>query len=316
MEPTSRSARPGAMPNARRLPLLVVGAVVLAAACSSGAVPSASPPGSPSGGSPSASPEPTAGALNGIEHPTGAKDVVLRYEEGPGFVMAEFAVTMAPIFTLYGDGTIVFRDPMQPPPENADGVMRNPAFRTAKLSEEQIQALLEFAANEGGLGTARDHYEHNGVADAGTAIFTINAGGREKQVSVYALGIEGPGTPDEAARAQFGKLAERLRTFDDGGQVPTSEYEPAAMRAFLFEAAGMVDVPVRDWPWDDLTPADFKKPADPNGPQFPVLDLTPDQVAALGIDDVSGGAQSIYLEDPDGKVWSLALRPILPDEEA
>ena len=37
--------------------------------------------------------------------------MILRYEEGGGFMMAGFIATQAPIFTLYGDGTVIFRNP-------------------------------------------------------------------------------------------------------------------------------------------------------------------------------------------------------------
>ena len=63
-------------------------------------------------GSPDRGAWPTRPAFGAIEHPTGPTDVVLRYEEGGGFVMPAFLATQAPHFTLYGDGTIVFRNPM------------------------------------------------------------------------------------------------------------------------------------------------------------------------------------------------------------
>lgn len=300
------------MSSLRRFPLLIVGAALVVSACSSGA---ASPPASTPNDSADPSTPPSPSAVSGLEHPTGADEIVLRYEEGGGFMMPEFVVTMAPIFTLYGDGTVVFRNPDLAPPPTEDGIFRNPPFRIAKLDEQQIQSLLDFAANDGALGVARDQYEHNGIADAGTAIFTINAGGREKTVSVYALGIEGPGTPDEAIRRQFQALAGRLRDFDEGGSVPTDEYVPHGWRGILMESPGAPGE-VLDWPWSDLAPADFEAPADPNVGSFPMRVLTADDLAALELGELNGGAQQIYVNGPDGKIYSLALRPLLPDEEA
>jgi hypothetical protein len=43
--------------------------------------------------------------------------------------------------------------------------------------------------------------------------------------------------------------------------------------------------------------------------------MTPAELEPLGLPDVIGGAQGIYLEGADGKLYSLALRPLLPDEE-
>ena len=102
----------------------------------------------------------------------------------------QFTASQAPIFTLYGDGTVIFRNPAQDPLEPVANVYPNHPYRIAKLSEEQIQALLTSAIGEGGLGAARANYENNMVADASTAIFTLSAGGMTKTVSIYALGIE------------------------------------------------------------------------------------------------------------------------------
>ena len=81
-----------------RLPLVVVSLALLSAACAAG--------GSPPTGSAGPNVTPPPGA---IDHPTGATDVVLRLEEGGGFVPIEFVATQAPIFTLYGDGRVIFQ---------------------------------------------------------------------------------------------------------------------------------------------------------------------------------------------------------------
>ena len=96
-------------------------------------------------------------------------------------------------------------------------------FRIARLSEDQIQKVLADAVGRAGLGTARTEYLDNQIADAPTAVFTINAGGISKHVSVYALGIDVQDSPDAPARAAFEQLAERLGDFDHGGAYATSE---------------------------------------------------------------------------------------------
>ena len=120
------------MPNLMR-PTLSLALVVLIAACSGpsgGASPSTAPDGSPAGspsGSPTASP-PDFGAL---EHPTGATDVLLRYDVGGGMMIAGWAASQVPIFTLYGDGTVVFRNQTQEMPEMQGSVMRTNPLRIA-----------------------------------------------------------------------------------------------------------------------------------------------------------------------------------------
>lgn len=299
-------------PRRKALLLMPAIAIIVAACSSTGGSASQPPSGAPSvepSSAPSASPD-----VDAIDHPTGATDVILRYEEGGGFMMASYAATMVPHFTLYGDGTVVFRDPTIefPPMEGTVGKM-NP-LRTAKLTETQIQDLLRFALGEGGLAVARPEYRNDMIADASTAIFTVQAGGLTKTVSVYALGLDVEGLADGPARAAFAKLAETLTSIEEGGVVSASDYVPTAYRGILFEGAGVVEPGAVEWPWDDIAPADFAPDADPNGLQFPHRTLTPDEVDALGYTGYDGGLQNVTLIAPDDAVYSFSLRPLLPDE--
>ena len=296
------------MPNVSR-PLFLFALVALLAACSG------APSGSPgTDGSPAASETPAVSGGNAIDHPTGATDVVLRYEEGGGFMMPAFIATMVPHFTLYGDGTVVFRDPRVEPPAAEGPVMRQNPFRTATLSEDQVQELLAFALGEGGLGVARPTYENPMIADASTAIFTIRAGGLDKTVSVYALGLDGEGVPDLPARAAFSKLAERLIGLDSGGAFPTDVYTPAAYRVILIDDGGFPGPGPMAWPFGDLTMDDFAiDPANPN--QFPSRVMTAAELDALGLENYEGGLMGITVLGPgDGKSYTLGIRPLLPDE--
>jgi hypothetical protein len=282
----------------------LVALVVLVAACAGGPV--------RSGAS-----SPTPGGVGALDHATGHGDVLLRYDERGGFVGPGFFVSQAPIFTLYGDGTVIFRDPMQDPLPAVDGVAPNRAFRTARLSEEQIQSTLVMAIEAGGLGIARIEYRNDQVADASTAIFTLNAAGHEKTVSVYALGLDVPGMPDALARAAFARLAVRLGDFDQGGSIPTREYAPERYRGILFD--GQPGQPgqarAKPWSWTDLRPSDFVAPANRSEPEVPVHILSVAQVEALGIAPYRGGFQGLELIGPDTTTpYSLAVRPLLPDD--
>jgi hypothetical protein len=158
---------------------------VLLVACSGGATATSQPSTTPT-----VSASPSGGGFGAIEHATGATDVLLRFEQGGGFVAPGFLATQAPIFTLYGDGTIVFRNPAQDPLPAVGSIIPERAFRTAHLTEEQIQGVLEDALGPGGLGVARTEYRNDQIADAPTATFTVNAGGLNKKVSVYALDMD------------------------------------------------------------------------------------------------------------------------------
>ena len=286
-------------------------------ACSSGAAQSQVPSTPPSSG-PSAAPSeapsgtPVAG---GVEHRTGATDILLRYDEGGGFMIAGYAASQSPPFTLYGDGTVIFRNGMLEGPAAQGSVMTFNPMRTAKLSEEQIQELLVLALGEGGLAAARPNYENNMVADVGTTIFTVDAGGIKKTVSIYALGFDDPSSPDAPARAAFKKLADRLADFDQGGSIATGVYTPDAYRAALIESPGMAAPDIRDWPWTDLTVADFKPDADPNGLSFPHRTMSTEEIDLLDVKDFEGGFNGLVLRGSDNKLYTVALRPLLPEDE-
>ena len=66
---------------------------------------------------------------------------------------------------------------------------------------------------------------------------------------------------------------------------------------------------------DDRAQADFVANGDPNAFQLPARVLTPEDVAALGIEPSAGGFQGLSLVGPDdGKPYTFSLRPLLPDE--
>ena len=238
---------------------------------------------------------------------------------GGGFVAPGFLLTEAPEFSLYGDGTVVFRNPADvvPAPVPDDGVFRNAPFRRARLTEAQIQELLEFAIGPGALGIARAQYDPCCVADAPSTTFTLRAGGLDKEVAVGALDFDDPQNgPDTLVRKAFKALAERLRNFDRGG-VPSPAYVPAAYRGILSDGnGGGLNVPIHDWPWTTFGPDGFTSAADPNSLPTPMRTLTADDVAALKVSGIEGGAQSIALKTADGKVFLLGLRPLLPGEKS
>ena len=303
--------RPATMPT-MTLPASLAALAVLVVACT-GSAATAAPAYSPAGPS-VAPPSAPASAIGAIDHLTGATDVLLRLDEGGGFIAPAFTATQAPIFTLYGDGTMIFRNPRADPLAPVGDVFLLRPFKTARLSEEQIQALLASALGEAGLGVARPDYRNDHVADAPTTVFTLAAGGIKKIVSIYALDMTDPGMADALPRLAFAKFAARLMDFDNGGVFGTQEYTPERYRGVLLE--GQPGAPgARPWPWADIKPTDFVRDGDPNAFQLPVHVLTAAQVQALGILPYKGGFQGLTLIDPKGgRSYSFSLRPLLPDD--
>jgi hypothetical protein len=245
-----------------------------------------------------------------VDHATGSTDVVLRFEQSGGFIAPGFLATRGPIFTLYGDGTAIFHDPRTEPPPAIGTVAPGLPYQTARLSEEQVQSLLEFALTEGALGVARERYEAP-IADAPEAVFSVNAGGVQKTVSVNGLGIDtgNANNPDAGVLQQLAKLADRLQGF--GSEVEEQPWTPDRYRGMLTEEA--FNPPVA-WPWTDIKPSDFKAPADPNDFGFPTRTMTPAEVAKLGLTGIEGGEQGLTLAGPDGKTYGFLLRLLMPDE--
>ena len=295
-------------------PAALAALVVVLAACS-GSAASSAPSASPAGSAgPSNGPTSTTSTVGAIEHKTGPTDVILRFDEGGGFVMPAYTAAQAPAFTLYGDGTLIFRPVKVDPVPPVGSVTPFHPFRTAKMSEDQMQTLLDHTLNEGGLGAARAEYMDMQVSDASTAVFTVNAGGLAKTVSVYALGLDSPEVPDLQIRKALATLRDRLLDIDQGGRVKTDLYAPKRYRAILLE--GQPGAPdQKAWPWPEVKPAEFVSNGDPNAMPLPARVMTAADIEALGIKPFEGGFIGLPLAGPgDGKFYTLTVRPLLPDD--
>jgi hypothetical protein len=289
--------------------LLALVLTTLLAACSAG--PGTSPSPTTHVGptpTPSPTPAPTFGP-NDIEHPTGRTDIVLRMEQGGGFVPFGFLFTQSPSFTLYGDGTVIFKQVDNRAGDPFGGQAMLP-WLVGHMSEADIQALLQFALGPGRLANARESYENPMIADAGSTFFNLNAGGVEKVVSIYALGLDDG--PDRADRQGFSQLADVLNDFGnqgiDLGEV--AEYEPDLYKLLLMEGFGEPVGQVLEWPWDDLTLANWPNAEEPDG-RIAFLDAA--HVARL-MDVPNGGHTGVWVSTPDGVNVQFGVRPLLPDE--
>jgi len=154
------------------------------------------------------------------------------------------------------------------------------------------------------------------VSDASTAVFTVNAGGLAKTVSVYALGLDSPEVPDLQIRKVLATLRDRLLDIARGGTVKTDVYTPDRYRAILLE--GQAGAPDQEaWPWPEVKPAEFVSNGDPNAWPLPARVMTAAEIKALGITPFEGGFIGLPLAGPgDGKFYSLAVRPLLPDDKS
>jgi hypothetical protein len=233
--------------------------------------------------------------------------VVLRMTVGGGFVPMSVAMLEMPTFTLYADGTAIFR------PSTGGTYDAPPPLVQAQLSDEQMTALLAFAAGPGGLADAAERYDDMFVTDMPTTVFTIDTPALTKTVSAYALGVENPqGSPDAEILARLDKLADTLGAFQQ--QVAAGNVESAA----LYEPQSYLATFSPDWEGNTATPTpwpftDVPVPAVPADGSYPQLVLSSEQVAQV-TSVPSGGVGDLYFEDADGQRFHVAIRPLLPDE--
>jgi len=122
-------------------------------------------------------------------------------------------------------------------------------------------------------------------------------------------------------RASFSSNS-RSRTFSNCrrsevrvGTIASDPYQAAAYRGVITDATGVQAVPVRAWPWADVKATEFAFPNDPNALQQATAVLTPEQVASLNVEGASNGITGgIWVRDEAKKLYSLVIRPLLPDE--
>jgi len=298
------------LPRGTRRPLPIL-ALLLASSALVACTGAGTPPGS--SGSPSPSPS---GATGAVGHATGATDIILRAEQAGGFTAPAFQITRTPEFTLYGDGTVLYQLPYDP---NDASPLGPPRLAVATLSSEQMDALLAFAINAGGLGGAKAQYINPLVADAPDTIFTIATDDVSKTATAQALGMADDPTnpdasnPDAAAIKALKALYDTLVPFGDqiarGNATDAGLYQPTAYRATLQEGQG-AEGEMIDWPWTDVTLDAFLSNPDSS---FRVATFTPEQAKALS-PTPEGGLFSVAVIGPDRLPYQISLRPLLPEE--
>jgi hypothetical protein len=264
------------------------------------------------GASPAPVPSPAASSLASRSGSSAddAKRVVLRMTVSGGFVPVEVVDTTLPAFTLYADGSVIFRPLPAPWPTPAGPL---PPLQHAQLDAQQVGELLAFALGPGGLREAREQYYDPTVMDARFTILDVDVPGLTKQVSVYALGLDEQ-APDGVERTRFAALADRLGSFDQqtaaGQGSLVGDYRPGRYRGILRPVSPGPSQPARPWPFVDLGPAAFVGTGSAR-----YAELRPDQVALVA-PVPNAGVTDIRLDTPDGFDTLLTIRPLLPDEAA
>jgi hypothetical protein len=251
-----------------------------------------------------------------ISHGTAADDLVLRWGYEGGFTPPEYQLTNLPVFSLYGDGTIVRPGPqieIYPGPAL-------PALEVVRVDEAGVQAILE-AAFDADLDTVGDLTDMGsvGVADAPETVFTLGAGGVDRSVRVYALAEAGgqfPGMPDEefAAREALLGLVEDLSSLEtwlpEGSFSASTVYEAPGVRAFIAAYTGQADLPQEAMEWPLGIP--LRGAGVDAGAGFRCLAVTGEDWPALA--PTVRQANQLTPWTSGGRRFSVSFRPLLPDE--
>ena len=254
-------------------------------------------------------------AGGGVDHPTGANDLILRVDTGGGFVAPGYSLRQIPQLSLFGDGRLITEGPqieIYPGPALPNVVQQT-------LTEDGIQAILD-AAGQAGLMGPSAHYDFGCIADAPTTTFTLVANGERHVVSAYALGMgEGacPGA-DTAARAKLAafqtKLGDLTSWLPQGSVGAQTSYEPAEMRVYVQPYAGSPDPglvePPMDWKLSQPL-SSFGQPA--VGLVGMRCGVVAGQDMALLLPEARA-ANELTPWRSDGQTYSLLFRPLLPDE--
>jgi alpha-tubulin suppressor-like RCC1 family protein len=275
--------------------------------CTSSSIPIAVPV-EPGAANPLPTSEPTRTPGEPIAHSTGPSDVILQFDHFPDAGVSDLTGEVfqpGPEFTLFGDGTVFFRNELAEAPAPEGPIVRGLPFRTARLSEDQVQTLLRFALEDGGLESACDRYEARGDVDGFVdKVHTVRAGGLDKRVV---------GGPLEA-------LTDHLRNFDQASGIPAAIFVPARYTGNLLDSTPYVPdqllpdpktVGTVPWPWPGIAPADFIGLEDHRAGRRA---MSAAEAAVLGISD-GGVIKRVYLVGPDGAtIYSFSMWPMLPDE--
>jgi hypothetical protein len=253
----------------------------------------------------------------GIEHPTGADELVLRMDVGGGFVAPTYELARIPTWSLFGDGRVITEGPqamIYPGPAL-------PNVQVQTITEDGIQAILEQARQAGLMGPDRDYAFHC-ITDAPTTTFTIYADGQKHVITAYALGeSQGPCQgADTAARAKLAafqaELSDLARWLPAGSIGQQGRFEPSEMRVYVQPYSGASGQDLHqdaiDWPLAQQLSA-FGQP-DPSLQDLRCGVVAGSDLLAL-LTDAERANQLTPWRD-GGARYSLIFRPLLPDEHS
>ena len=244
----------------------------------------------------------------GASPPTGTTDVVLRVFTGGGYVPEQVRLRELPELTVYGDGRMIVAGPTTleyPGPAL-------PNLRELRLTPGGMARIVRLARTAGLFGAREPDYGTPPVTDHPSTTVTVDAGGAEVRVSVYALGFDDDRLTDrqQENRARLQRLIARAerpprRFVVDGSR---ALFEPGALDVNVAPVDTSPAPPGRPWPLGSLVAARAAA-FDASSVCFTVMD---DDAATLVAAARDARADTVW--ESDGRAYEVVLVPLLPDQ--
>ncbi|TDC49082.1 hypothetical protein E1258_27435 [Micromonospora sp. KC207] len=231
---------------------------------------------------------------------------VVRMAYTGGFVSPITLATRLPAVSVYGDGRVIAEGPVP-------AIYPGPALPNVQVAKIDAGAVAELVAQAraAGVGTAQDLGTPS-ITDVAATRFTVRGPVGTEELEVYAL-AEATG-PESGLSAEQRAARDRLRAFAEkltglSGTDPQL-YQPTAVVAVAqkWTAGGEVGKQAEvAWPGPEL-------PGESIGDGLGLGCVTVTGAAVRQLLDAAGTANAATPWTSGGKRWTVALRPLLPDE--
>ncbi len=250
----------------------------------------------------------TGGSGSPLEYDHAAGHILIQLYQMPGFVYPP--VVGVPKWTLYGDGTLIYRDPA------AAASQDNPSgLLVAHLSADAVSSILDTVVNQKAFfASSRDSYGTM-MPDVGGTLFTVSVTGKSKTLTL--LPREGS-SPDQQTVNVF-SAQQYLLGYKAPGVAP---YAAPGIALLVYQRgnASSIDPAARAWQYSDVSLATA------SAHDCTLLPSGPNCAAASGstpaLTAVYGGealhmlrflASSPGSVSQNGGVYAVQAYPLLPD---
>ncbi len=243
--------------------------------------------------------------------------LVLRVEYVGGFVTPETTLTRLPMYSLYADGRFLTDGPVaavHPGPALPNVLVQT--LEAGTVQDLADRALAAGVADDDDLGSPN-------LADVPSTRFTLVTADGIHVREVYALADQGLGQEQVAdgltaeQRAGRAELRELMATLDGLSQQQPRPEGYLATSVVALARPWTAPQGTLDQGLGPATPVPWPGPPLPGAPagvpELGCIEATGDQAAAV-LAAAAGADRLTPWATPDGALWAVTFRPLLPDE--